>query len=103
MGYASFTGTILAGTINLAVALWLLNSIENLCQDDLLPSKSPWTCPVDRVFFNTSVIWGSEGPKRIFGTLGNYQDMNWFFLGGAGPVIIWLLQIIPQAILDSPN
>ncbi|KAH8498675.1 hypothetical protein H0E87_017557 [Populus deltoides] len=92
MFLVQFIGTILAGTINLAVAWWLLNSIDNICQDDLLPANSPWTCPGDRVFFDASVIWGLVGPKRIFGTLGNYQAMNWFFLGGAlGPVIVWLL------------
>jgi OPT family oligopeptide transporter len=74
------------------VAVWLLDSIKNICQDDLLPSDSPWTCPWDRVFFDASVIWGLVGPKRIFGTLGNYAAVNWFFLGGAiGPVIVWLL------------
>ncbi|KAJ6905648.1 hypothetical protein NC652_023422 [Populus alba x Populus x berolinensis] len=92
MFLVQFIGTVLAGTINLAVAWWLLNSIANICQDDLLPANSPWTCPGDRVFFDASVIWGLVGPKRIFGTLGNYQAMNWFFLGGAlGPVIVWLL------------
>nr|XP_023904412.1 oligopeptide transporter 4-like [Quercus suber] len=85
-------GTILAGTINLAVAWWLLTSITNICQDELLPTDSPWTCPGDRVFFDASVIWGLVGPRRIFGPLGNYEAMNWFFLGGAiGPVIVWLL------------
>ncbi|XP_031248634.1 oligopeptide transporter 4-like [Pistacia vera] len=91
MFLVQFIGTILAGTINLTVAWWLLTSIENICQDDLLPVGSPWTCPGDRVFFDASVIWGLVGPKRIFGSLGNYAAMNWFFLGGAlGPVIIWL-------------
>ncbi|XP_059446916.1 oligopeptide transporter 4-like [Corylus avellana] len=92
MFLVQFIGTILAATVNLAVAVWLLDSIKNICQDDLLPSDSPWTCPGDRVFFDASVIWGLVGPKRIFGTLGNYAAMNWFFLGGAiGPVIVWLL------------
>ncbi|KAF2296536.1 hypothetical protein GH714_040557 [Hevea brasiliensis] len=92
MFLVQFIGTMLAGTINLAVAWWLLNSINNICQDDLLPPDSPWTCPGDRVFFDASVIWGLVGPRRIFGSLGNYQAMNWFFLGGAvGPVIVWLL------------
>lgn len=84
-------GTIIAGTINISVAWWLLTSVKNICQDDLLPPDSPWTCPGDRVFFDASVIWGLVGPKRIFGSLGNYSSMNWFFLGGAlGPVIVWL-------------
>ncbi|KAJ0929198.1 putative oligopeptide transporter, OPT superfamily [Helianthus annuus] len=91
MFLVQFIGTILAGTVNLVVAVWLLDSIENICQDELLPADSPWTCPGDRVFFDASVIWGLVGPKRIFGSLGNYSSMNWFFLGGAlGPIIIWL-------------
>ncbi|KAF3435868.1 hypothetical protein FNV43_RR22960 [Rhamnella rubrinervis] len=92
MFLVQFIGTVLAGTINLAVAWWLLNSIENICQDELLPPNSPWTCPGDRVFFDASVIWGLVGPKRIFGRHGNYASMNWFFLGGAvGPIIVWLM------------
>lgn len=87
-----FIGTIIAGTINLAVAWWLLNSVEHICHDELLPHNSPWTCPGDHVFFDASVIWGLVGPKRIFGSLGKYAALNWFFLGGAvGPLIIWLL------------
>ncbi|XP_034227177.1 oligopeptide transporter 4-like isoform X2 [Prunus dulcis] len=91
MFLVQFIGTILAGTVNLAVAHWLLNSITNICVDDP-HSDSPWTCPGDRVFFDASVIWGLAGPKRIFGTLGIYGAINWFFLGGAvGPVIVWVL------------
>ncbi|KAI4296463.1 hypothetical protein L6164_036419 [Bauhinia variegata] len=83
---------MLAGTINIVVAWWLLTSIKHICHDDLLPEGSPWTCPGDRVFFDASVIWGLVGPTRIFGKLGNYSAMNWFFLAGAlGPLLVWLL------------
>lgn len=93
-----FVGTIIAGTINLGVAWWLLESITNICQDNLLPPDSPWTCPGDRVFFDASVIWGLVGPRRIFGPLGSYGALNWFFLGGAiGPVIVWIFhKIFPK-------
>ncbi|GAV72029.1 OPT domain-containing protein [Cephalotus follicularis] len=85
-------GTIEAGTVNMGVAWWLLTGIENICEDQLLPPNSPWTCPGDRVFFDASVIWGLVGPKRIFGSLGNYSALNWFFLGGVlGPILVWLL------------
>ncbi|CAL1360152.1 unnamed protein product [Linum trigynum] len=91
MFLVQFIGTVLAGTINLVVAWWLLTSVKNICQDELLPAGSPWTCPQDRVFFDASVIWGLVGPKRIFGSEGNYGSMNWFFLVGAvGPVLVWL-------------
>lgn len=92
MFLVQFIGTIIAGTINLGVAWWLLNSVEHICQDNLLPANSPWTCPSDRVFFDASVIWGLVGPRRIFGSLGEYAALNWFFLGGLlGPFIVWLL------------
>nr|POE80451.1 oligopeptide transporter 4 [Quercus suber] len=92
MFLVQFIGTILAGTVNLSVARWLLNSVENICQINLLPQNSPWTCPSDRVFFDASVIWGLVGPKRIFGSQGNYSALNWFFLGGLlGPIAVWLL------------
>ncbi|KAJ0024356.1 hypothetical protein Pint_08533 [Pistacia integerrima] len=85
-------GTILAGTINLGVAWWLLDSVDHICQKGPLPQNSPWTCPNDRVFFDASVIWGLVGPKRIFGSQGNYGALNWFFLGGfLGPIVVWLL------------
>lgn len=75
------------------MAWWLLNSVENICNTKLLPPNSPWTCPGDNVFFDASVIWGLVGPRRIFGTLGNYPALNWFFLVGAlGPLIVWLLR-----------
>ncbi|XP_012068073.1 oligopeptide transporter 4 [Jatropha curcas] len=91
MFLVQFIGTIIAGTINLGVAWWLLTSIDHICQDTLLPSNSPWTCPSDQVFFDASVIWGLVGPRRIFGSLGEYPALNWCFLGGfLGPVIVWV-------------
>ncbi|KAJ0086588.1 hypothetical protein Patl1_08709 [Pistacia atlantica] len=92
MFIVQLVGTIIAGTVNIGVAWWLLTTVENICQDQLLSPNSPWTCPGDRVFFDASVIWGLVGPKRIFGKSGNYPALNWFFLGGAlGPVIVWML------------
>ncbi|KAJ7564971.1 hypothetical protein O6H91_02G042200 [Diphasiastrum complanatum] len=92
-------GTCVAGFINLVVAWWLLTGISNICNAALLPPNSPWTCPSDRVFFDASVIWGLVGPKRVFGKLGQYQQLNWFFLlGFAGPIIIWLFaKAFPRA------
>nr|GEV50314.1 oligopeptide transporter 4-like [Tanacetum cinerariifolium] len=83
-------GTIIAGTVNLGVAWYLLSNMDEICHPDP-KSNSPWTCPVDTIFFDASVIWGLVGPKRIFGPLGNYGALNWFFLGGImGPVAVWL-------------
>ena len=90
--FGQFIGTIIAGTINIWTAWWLLTTVENICQDHLLPPGSHWTCPGDRVFYDASVIWGLVGPKRIFGSLGPYSALNWFFvIGFLGPVIVYFL------------
>ncbi|KAL2631236.1 hypothetical protein R1flu_015922 [Riccia fluitans] len=84
-------GTVVAAVVNLGTAWWLLTTVENICDLELLPENSPWTCPSDRVFFDASVIWGLIGPQRIFGNLGLYGKINWFFLFGAlAPVPVWL-------------
>ncbi|KAA0042392.1 hypothetical protein IC582_028737 [Cucumis melo] len=89
---AQLVGTLVAGTINLAVAWWMLDSIENICDDDALHAESPWTCPKYRVTFDASVIWGLIGPRRLFGPGGLYRNLVWLFLIGAVlPVPIWAL------------
>ncbi|KAG0630581.1 hypothetical protein M758_1G189400 [Ceratodon purpureus] len=91
-------GTVIAAIMNLGTAWWLLTSIPNICEAEILPANSPWTCPSDQVFFDASVIWGLIGPKRMFGKLGNYNAVNWFFLAGAvAPVPFWILhKIFPK-------
>ncbi|KAH9292759.1 hypothetical protein KI387_042054 [Taxus chinensis] len=92
MYVAQLVGTILAGTINLCIAWWLLTGTEHICDVNSLPSDSPWTCPKDRVAFDAFVIWGLVGPKRLFGPLGPYKNLVWLFLVGAFlPVPVWIL------------
>ncbi|KAJ7953135.1 putative Oligopeptide transporter [Quillaja saponaria] len=88
---AQVIGTIVAALAHLGTAWWLMDTIPNICDRELLPAGSPWTCPGDHVFYDASVIWGLIGPRRIFGDLGHYSAINWFFLAGAiAPVIVWL-------------
>ncbi|PQQ11251.1 oligopeptide transporter 3 [Prunus yedoensis var. nudiflora] len=92
---AQLVGTLVAGIVNLAVAWWMLESIENLCDIDALHPNSPWTCPKYRVTFDASVIWGLIGPKRLFGPGGLYRNLVWLFIVGAFlPVPIWILSKI---------
>ncbi|KAJ8551783.1 hypothetical protein K7X08_021798 [Anisodus acutangulus] len=92
---AQLVGTLVAGTINLAVAWWMLGSIENICDVETLHPDSPWTCPKFKVTFDASVIWGLIGPERLFGPGGLYRNLVWLFLIGALlPVPIWVLSKI---------
>ncbi|RWR87641.1 oligopeptide transporter 7-like protein [Cinnamomum micranthum f. kanehirae] len=89
MFMAQVVGTLIAGVVYLGTAWWLMESISDICETS--SSNSPWTCPSDRVFYDASVIWGLIGPRRIFGDLGQYWAINWFFLGGAvAPILVWM-------------
>ncbi|KAK4273865.1 hypothetical protein QN277_017177 [Acacia crassicarpa] len=91
MFMAQVVGTIISVFVYTVTAWWLMATIPNLCDTSMLPADSPWTCPMDRVFFDASVIWGLVGPRRIFGDLGEYGNVNWFFFGGAiAPLLVWL-------------
>ncbi|OMP03215.1 Tetrapeptide transporter, OPT1/isp4 [Corchorus olitorius] len=84
-------GTMVASFCYFGTTWWLLSTVENICLKDLLPKGSPWTCPGDNVFYSASIIWGVVGPGRMFTNLGNYPQLNWFFLiGFLAPVFVWL-------------
>ncbi|KAF7093076.1 hypothetical protein CFC21_095509 [Triticum aestivum] len=90
MFMAQVVGTSIAAFVYLGTAWWLMDTIPNICNIELLSADSPWTCPADHVFYDASVIWGLIGPRRIFGALGTYSAVNWFFLGGAiAPLLVW--------------
>ncbi|XP_068635486.1 oligopeptide transporter 7-like [Aristolochia californica] len=56
-----------------------------------LPSYGSWSCPGDHMFCGASVIWGLIGLHRMFGDLGAYSAVNWFFLVGAiAPLLVCL-------------
>lgn len=85
-------GTVVASSVYFGTAWWLLTTVDYICDPALLPKGSPWTCPGDDVFYNASIIWGVVGPLRMFGKLGVYPEMNWFFLIGLlAPVLVWWL------------
>lgn len=85
-------GTVVAVIVYVITAWWLMATIPNLCDTTMLPADSPWRCPMDNVFFDASVIWGLIGTRRIFGNLGAYSNVNWFFLLGAiAPLLVWLM------------
>lgn len=91
VGGFQLAGTLVAAVVSVVTAWWMLTSIDNVCNVDLLPVNSPWTCPSDRVFFDASVIWGLIGPKRIFGSEGLYRQINWWWLIGAvAPIPGWV-------------
>ncbi|KAF8023294.1 hypothetical protein BT93_F0709 [Corymbia citriodora subsp. variegata] len=108
MYVAQLVGTIVAALVNLGVAWWMLESINDICDVEGKHPDSPWTCPKYRVTFDASVIWGLIGPRRLFGPGGLYRNLVWLFLIGAVlPVPIWVLtKIFPEkkwiALINIP-
>ena len=45
--------------------------------------KDHFTCPSVNSFFTASVLWGTLGPKKMFGTGAIYNGLLWCFLIGA--------------------
>lgn len=92
---AQLVGTLVASVVNLGVAWWMLESIQDICDIEGDHPNSPWTCPKYRVTFDSSVIWGLIGPRRLFGPGGMYRNLVWLFLIGAVlPVPVWALSKI---------
>ncbi|KAK9075241.1 hypothetical protein SSX86_003562 [Deinandra increscens subsp. villosa] len=91
MFMAQVIGTVISVIVYQVTAWMLMESIPNLCNTALLPKDSQWKCPMDHVFYDASIIWGLVGPQRIFGNLGVYSAMNYFFLVGAVlPFVVWM-------------
>ncbi|KAK3433638.1 hypothetical protein EUGRSUZ_D00938 [Eucalyptus grandis] len=92
MFIVQLVGTVVASSVYFGTAWWLLASVDNICDPSKLPEGSPWTCPGYDVFYYASIIWGVVGPLRMFGRLGVYARMNYFFLFGIlAPVPVWIL------------
>ncbi|XP_068636592.1 oligopeptide transporter 1-like isoform X1 [Aristolochia californica] len=98
MFVVQLVGTVVASSVYFGTAWWLLETVENICDASKLPEGSPWTCPGDDVFYNASIIWGLVGPRRMFGDLGLYPKMNYFFLiGFLAPIPVWVLtKLFPE-------
>ncbi|KAF9204181.1 hypothetical protein BGZ49_005602 [Haplosporangium sp. Z 27] len=88
MFMAQLVSTLISGVINLATALWLVNSRPNACT----PDGYPFTCRSTNTFYSASIIWGAIGPARAFGHVDGalYSGVQWGFLVGAIlPIPFW--------------
>ncbi|KAJ7117190.1 OPT oligopeptide transporter protein-domain-containing protein, partial [Mycena epipterygia] len=59
--------------------LFQMTTIPDVCTPEQVHR---FTCPNINTFFTASVLWGTLGPKRIFGAAG-YNGLLWCFLIGA--------------------
>ncbi|KAF9134049.1 hypothetical protein BGW39_008268 [Mortierella sp. 14UC] len=88
MFMAQLISTLIACTINLVTAIWLVETRPNICTKE----GYPFTCRSTRTFYSASIIWGAVAPARVFGTKDDawYAPVQWGFVVGALlPIPFW--------------
>lgn len=81
--------TLVASLTQIGVLNWMFSYIPGICTPEAI---NGFSCPIARVHFNGSILWGVIGPKRFFGPGALYRPLVWAFLIGAiGPIMVWLV------------
>ncbi|KAJ7208264.1 OPT-domain-containing protein [Mycena pura] len=78
--YTQIYATIISSFVCTAILNFQMTKIPDVCTPGQV---NHFTCPDINTFFTASVLWGTLGPKRMFGAGGIYNSLLWFFLIGA--------------------
>ncbi|KAI0798784.1 OPT-domain-containing protein [Xylaria sp. FL0064] len=80
--------TIISSITQIAVLNWMFINVPGICTPSAI---NGFTCPIARVHFNGSILWGVVGPAEFFGPNAVYRPLVWCFLIGAvAPIPLWL-------------
>ncbi|AEO60637.1 hypothetical protein MYCTH_2310062 [Thermothelomyces thermophilus ATCC 42464] len=80
--------TIISSLTQIAVLNWMFVNVPGLCTPQAI---NGFTCPIARVHFNGSILWGVVGPGEFFGPSATYRPLVWAFAVGAVlPIPLWL-------------
>ncbi|KAK8011382.1 hypothetical protein PG990_010347 [Apiospora arundinis] len=80
--------TIVSSLTQIAVLNWMFANVPGICTPEAI---NGFTCPIARVHFNGSILWGVVGPAKFFGPGATYRPLVWGFLIGAiAPIPLWL-------------
>ncbi|GAW27123.1 putative sexual differentiation process protein isp4 [Rosellinia necatrix] len=80
--------TIISSVTQIAVLNWMFRNVPGICTPSAI---NGFTCPIARVHFNGSILWGVVGPAEFFGPNATYRPLVWCFLIGAiAPIPLWL-------------
>ncbi|KAG0136935.1 OPT oligopeptide transporter protein-domain-containing protein [Tuber indicum] len=79
--------TCVSSFTQIGVLNWMFAYIPGLCTPQAM---NGFTCPIARVHFNGSILWGVVGPGRFFGRGELYRSLMWAFVVGAfTPIILF--------------
>ena len=78
--------TIVSTLVCVGVLNFQMTGIPNVCDP---AQKDKFTCPGINTFFTASVLWGTLGPKKMFGSGAIYNGLLYCFLIGAGEPLFY--------------
>jgi OPT family small oligopeptide transporter len=80
--------TLVSSLVQIGVLNWMFVNIPGICTPSAI---NGFNCPIARVHFNGSILWGVVGPQRFFGPGALYRPLVWAFLAGfLTPIGVWL-------------
>ncbi|KAI2621122.1 OPT-domain-containing protein [Hypoxylon sp. NC1633] len=80
--------TIVSSITQILVLNWMFINVPGICTTSAI---NGFTCPIARVHFNGSILWGVVGPAEFFGPNATYRPLVWcFFIGAIAPIPLWL-------------
>ncbi|KAH0844817.1 Glutathione transporter 1 [Fonsecaea pedrosoi] len=81
--------TLVSSLVQITVLNWMFINIPGICTPEAI---NGFNCPIARVHFNGSILWGVVGPQRFFGPGALYRHLVWAFLiGFIAPILVWLV------------
>lgn len=80
--------TLVSSVTQIGVLNWMFSNVKGLCTSKAV---NGFTCPIARVHFNGSILWGVVGVNEFFGPDAIYRALVWCFpLGAILPIPLWL-------------
>ncbi|PBP19954.1 OPT oligopeptide transporter [Diplocarpon rosae] len=80
--------TVVSSCTQILVLNWMFANVPRICTPDAV---NGFVCPIARVHFNGSILWGVVGPQEFFGPNATYHALVWAFpIGAIAPIILWL-------------
>ena len=80
--------TVVSSLTQIGVLNWMFANVPGICTPEAI---NGFTCPIARVHFNGSILWGVVGPAEFFGPGATYHVLVWcFLLGAVAPIPLWL-------------
>ena len=81
--------TLVSSVTQVGVLNWMFANIRDICTPKAV---NGFNCPIARVHFNGSILWGLIGPQRFFGDGALYSNLIWaFVIGAILPPAIWVV------------